>query len=202
MTLVLISFQALSEYTWGRDAKSRKKYTDLQAALIQVNEWIEVEVALQVVWKGPHIFIYPPPNSQCSVIITTIVEKVMDIKSADDIYSLLNYRFQVGHISVLAFSYLGRASGRLHDSILTKFFNTFFVGLPEANRPSSNSRANTTERKGMARLVHKEQEFYCSRQYNVALQTACHNAISEIIATVCQCAGTIAASVRAVTSFS
>lgn len=120
---------------------------DIQATLIQVHYWIKAEVALNIVdvTKGPHIFRYTPPDSQKGVIITTAVEKVTVITSADDISSLLNQRFQVGQSSLLTVTYLDRARGGLHDTILTEFCNSFFAGFRKENHIFSNGRKNTTE---------------------------------------------------------
>lgn len=60
------------------------------------------------VLKGPNIFPYTPPNSQYSAIIKTEVEKLMYMKSEDELSSLLNQHVQARQSSPLTGTYLER----------------------------------------------------------------------------------------------
>lgn len=97
------------------------------------HDWIKAEVALHMVdvSKGSNMFPYTPNGSNHSTRITTALEKVMNVTSVAEIVALLNKRVRLGQYTLYVITYLDRESGRLHDSVLAKFCNAFFSGLPE-----------------------------------------------------------------------
>lgn len=54
----------------------------------------------------------------------------------------MNTRITVGQTSMYVVSYLNRASGLLHDSVLTILSNAFLTSLSELNLLSSNARVS------------------------------------------------------------
>lgn len=136
-----------------------KTTTDLHISPMYVNVWIKSEVALHMVdfWKGPNNFPHTPSGSLYSSVITMAVEKFMGITSVPDVIKRFNNRVQLGQSTVYVITYLESPSSRFHDSVLTKFCNAFFAGMPDDNRLSSNARMSQRTEEDFTRRFERLQ---------------------------------------------
>lgn len=89
--------------------------------------------------KGTDTFPDILEGAQYSTVVTTALDKVMVITVLNDIRDLLIGFVTIGQSSIFVPTYLQRASGRLHDSILSKLCCAIFDGLEDENRLSPSS---------------------------------------------------------------
>lgn len=62
----------------------------------------EVAVHIVDVSRGSRIFRYTPPGSRYIWIVAAAIEKVMDIKFAEEIVEVINRRVQIGQTYLYA----------------------------------------------------------------------------------------------------
>lgn len=100
---------------------------------------------------GQHISPYQTPGTSATTLVLVALERIMDVTSAADLSRLLNWRIALASNSVFVHRYMDKASGRLHDALLSKTSNAFFGGLGADNPFSSNSLAPSSRRQDYAR---------------------------------------------------
>lgn len=86
----------------------------------------------------------------------------------------------VGLSIQISASYLERASGRLHDSILAKFIAACFAGLPSRNAISSSFTLDERSNRDFVRRLDTVKEYYIGDAYTEAWKNACYRALREI----------------------
>lgn len=178
VTKMATETELLSDAACTKDQKKWKKH-GLRHFPHDHADFIKAKVALKLVdvSKGTNFFQRTPSAATYIMVLLAALEKVMRITSEEGIVALLNKRVQLWQSTLYVITYLYRASGHLHDSVLLKFCNAFFAGLPEDKLLSANVRLSHAEKGAFARRVDNSKEYYHSAEYNVAWQNACHSAL-------------------------
>lgn len=128
--------------------------------------------------------ISPPttPRLEFNANSTTAIEQVMDMKSADDISSLLCKRIQALHSSLYNVTYLDRASRRLRYSNPQRSVPRFLLASLNQTLSSPTRGKKAPSGSNFPVFFDIDQYFYHSSQYYVACHDWCHSAICKIIA--------------------
>lgn len=92
---------------------------------------------------------------------------------------MLNKKINVESNSIFFHSYMDRASGQLHDAILSKLSNSFSAGLSADNPLSTKSLVNASCGHDISREVDKRREYYRSYLFSTACINFCHSALRE-----------------------
>lgn len=119
-------------------------------------------------------------GAQENVVIPVALQHKLDIVSEEDLAPVLNRRLQLGSNSLFVVTYLGKASGRLHEAVLPKFLNTFFCCLLDSNVPSTNCRATDKQKGHFPRLLDTSEANYGSVDYSSAWLNTCHRALADV----------------------
>lgn len=108
----------------------------------------------------------------------------------EDQITFLQKRIEIGIECQLICTYLERASGRLHDAVLTKFLDNVSAGILSRNDLSTNATVTEAQKIDFSRTVDTVSEYYNSDEYNNGRKHASRTAIRDIIAPQCTACGT------------
>lgn len=90
------------------------------------------------------------PNSTAGSIgsqpVLIAIQTVVRISGTQEATTVLSRLVNVEKNAVIAYKYLDKASSRLHDTIMSKFANSIFAGLPTGNPLSSYSLVSVSNR--------------------------------------------------------
>lgn len=78
-------------------------------------------------------------------------------------------------------TYLDRASGRIHDSVITKFTDANFNALPERNHLSSNASVTDAQKQQCAGTVGASGEYYSIDEHDNTWNNASRPELRETI---------------------
>lgn len=168
----------------GEPQKKKRKKDDDEQNLIALMDYIKTTVALHFLdaRKGTDIFPRTPFGSDYSTVVMKSIDFVLDLNTPQSQLSFLRQKANVGRSEHYVSTFLERASGRLHDTVLSKFSDAFFGALPSHNVLSSSSDASIVTKEAFARSVHFSKEYYSAEEYKPAWQAACTTARREILA--------------------
>lgn len=95
---------------------------------------------------------------------------------------VLHRRTQVGRSEHYVATFLERASGRIHYTVLSKFSNSFFVAIPPINALSYSSDSTFLQKQNFARTVDVSGAIYLENVYMRMWLIACRTARQEVLA--------------------
>lgn len=133
--------------------------------------------------KGELIFPLTPLGSDYSTSVIWGLEKLLGIRTLDAQIEFVHRRIHIGRTEQTVITFLDRASGRVHDAVLSKFLHTFFGGLPVSNALSILSDKTAKQKSDFARQVERDNSFISDSVYAEAWRQACTTARREILST-------------------
>lgn len=126
-----------------RRRRNRKNDSDSEFPLTFWQEFIKVKTAADMIDNTKGVNTFPCFNigSEHSCVIFDSLGQIMGIQARDEQLAFLNRRVTIGRTSnQIIGMHLDRASGRFHDTVVSKILATSFAGLPAPNMLSSSTR--------------------------------------------------------------
>lgn len=130
--------------------------------------------------NGSQIFPRTIAGHEYNALIQDGVQMAVEVPSVDEQVTFLNRRVQVVKSEHIVASFLERASGRLHISILRKLLGAFYAALPSINLRSSTSHCSEAAKRDFALHVHSVQEYNTSSEYDNAWNNACYTTLRKV----------------------
>lgn len=155
---------------------------NLQSSIISVYHFLKTRTAFEILDKdnGRQIF---PINQRDSNYSTELLNSLCDILGVQTLESHVSFLDRDVHIMKTKqsfFQFLNRASGRIHDAILSTFLTTFFSILPMTNPMGTHSDFAEEEVQKFAPATQLSKSFITSSEYSGAFRHACVTARREV----------------------